>query len=102
MTSAPFMTPGAGPVRAKVEKNCATFVVWLSRLPRAVPPIAVALLFFGGLVVSGLIGCLLILVVVAFMSLLTYLAWPSLAPTARLIRVAVLLAIAIFAVSRLF
>lgn len=102
MTTAPFMTPGAGPVRAKVEKSCAAFVVWLSGLPRVLPPVVVALLFLGGIIVSGVIGCVLILLVVAFMSLLTYLAWPSLTPAARLIRVAVLLAIAILAVTRLF
>ncbi len=102
MTSAPFMTPGAGPVRARVEKVSSTFIVWLSRLPRVVPPVIVGVLFFGGVLISGVIGFVMVLLIVALLSLLTFLSWPSVPTGARVLRVTVLVAITIFAVTRLF
>ena len=78
MTTAPFMTPGAGPVRARIEKRCAASWCGCRTLPRVRPAGRRRRAVLRAACSSpGVIGCVLLLLVVALMSLLTYLAWPS-------------------------
>jgi hypothetical protein len=97
----PFMTPDAGPVRSGIERRAALVVVWLAHLPRWLPPLVVFLVFGGGLVLPGVVGAVLLLLTVAVMGLLSYLAWPSVTPPLRLARLVILLAVVVFAVSKL-
>jgi hypothetical protein len=95
------MTPDAGPVRALVERRSALVVIWLAHVPRAIPPLAIVVVFLTGLVLPGVAGAVLLLVTVVAMGLLSYLAWPSVPARLRMIRLAILLAMLGFALSKL-
>jgi hypothetical protein len=99
--SSPFMTPGAGPVRTQVERRAAVVVLWLSQLPRFLPAAVLAVVFVLGLVLPGVVGAVLLLACVALLAVLSYLAWPSTPTAGRPMRLLVMVAIAIFAVSKL-
>lgn len=99
--SSPFMTPGAGPVRAWVERRAAVVVLWLSQQPRFLPAGVVAVVFVLGLVLPGAVGAVLLLACLALLAVLSYLAWPSTPASGRPMRLLVMVAIAIFAVSKL-
>jgi hypothetical protein len=101
VSQSPFMTPDAGPVRARIERRAALVVIWLAHVPRALPPLAVVVVFFTGLLLPGIAGAVLLLVTVAVMALLSYLAWPSVPAQLRVIRLIILLAIFGFALSKL-
>jgi uncharacterized membrane protein len=99
--SAPFMTPGAGPVRTRVERRAAVIVLWLSQQPRFLPAAVVAVVFVLGLVLPGVAGAVLLLLCLALLAVLSYLAWPSTPASGRPVRLLVMVAIAIFIVSKL-
>lgn len=91
-------TPGASAARQRIERRSAVLATFLYRLPRWLPPIALAALFVAGLALGGAGGAVLLLVLAAFLGWLAYLSWPSLAGQGRLLRVAaiaVLVAIAV-------
>ena len=100
MSQSPFMTPDAGPVRAAVERRSALVVVWLAHVPRALPPLVVVIVFLCGLVLPGIVGAVLLLVTVAVMALLSYLAWPSVPAQLRVFRLVILLAVFGFALTK--
>lgn len=81
---------GPGGVRAEVERRSATPLVFLHRLPRAVLPIFLAALLVAGLVASGWVAAIPLLILAAIMGWLGYLSWPALDPVNRLLRVAAL------------
>jgi hypothetical protein len=99
--SSPFLTPGAGPVRAKLERRAAVVVLWLAHLPRFLPAAIVGVVFLLGLVLPGVAGAVLLLACLVLLALLTYLAWPSTPAGGRPVRLVVLVAVVIFAVSKL-
>ena len=99
--SAPFMTPGAGPVRTRVERRAAVVVLWLSQQPRFLPAAIVAVVFVLGLVLPGIVGAVLLLACLALLAVLSYLAWPSTPAGGRPVRLLVMIAVLIFAVSKL-
>jgi hypothetical protein len=101
VSPSPFMTPDAGPVRARIERRSARVVVWLAHVPRLVPPLVVFVIFFAGLVLPGVAGAALLLVTVVVMGLLSYLAWPSVPPPLRVFRLVILLAVFGFALTKL-
>lgn len=97
-TGETMYTPGASPTRQGIERRSAVPLAFLYRLPRWLPPIALAALFVGGLALGGAGGAVLLLVLAAFLGWLGYLSWPSLGTQGRLLRVAadaVLIAIAV-------
>ena len=94
------MTPGAGRVRASVERRSATVVVWLAHKPRLLAPLVIAVLFIGGAASHGVVAMVLLLVVAAIMGLVSYLSWPSVPPRLRGIRLVVLLGVVAFAVAK--
>jgi hypothetical protein len=100
VSSSPFMTPDAGPVRASVERRSAFAIVWLAHLPRIVPPLVVVVIFLLGAVLPGIAGAVLVLLVAAVMGLLSYLSWPSVPPPLRAVRLLVLAGVVAFAVSK--
>jgi hypothetical protein len=97
----PFMTPGAGPVRTRIERRAAVVIVWLAHLPRLLPPLVVVLVFGGGLVLPGVVGAVLLLLTATVLGLLSYLAWPSVPARLRLARLVILAGVVAFAVYKL-
>jgi hypothetical protein len=95
------MTPGAGRVRTQVERRAAVVVLWLSQQPRFLPAALVAVAFVLGLVLPGVVGAVLLLACLALLVVLSYLAWPSTPAGGRPVRLLVMVAIAVFAISKL-
>ncbi|MCA1823275.1 MAG: hypothetical protein LC640_03220 [Frankia sp.] len=99
--SRPFLTPGASPFRAAVERRSATVVVFARRLPRALPGLVVIALVAGGLALRGVAAAFLLAVVAVALGWLLYLSWPALPRPGRAIRSAVIVLVVIAAVSRM-
>jgi hypothetical protein len=79
------------PLRPRVERWSLPVLARLRLAPRWLVFAVVLGLVVGGLFAHPPLGPLLLLVVAALMSWLTYLSWPALAPNGRLSRVLVLL-----------
>ena len=82
--------------RASVEKRSAPVLVLLSQKPRWLVPVLSLLLLVGGLALPPVFGALCLLLLLAFISWLTYLSWPVVVGNARLLRF-VTLALVVFA-----
>ncbi|NYJ33507.1 DUF6703 family protein [Nocardiopsis aegyptia] len=95
-----FYTPGAGPLRAAVERRSAVPLVWLHQLPRWLPPLVLGALFIAGLMAPGLVGGLCLLVVAVFFSWLAFLTWPSLDRRQRVPRVIMVVVVLVLTVAR--
>jgi hypothetical protein len=74
-------------------------VVLAGRLPQAVPFLVVAGLLVAGLLVEGVVGGLLLLVLAILLGSLLLLSWPALEAGPRLLRLAVVVLVAVRAVS---
>lgn len=96
-----WTTPGAGPVRARIETSSRTLLVRLHRLPRWVLFILVTALAIGGGLLPGWAGAACLLVIAALVGWLVYLAWPGLARGRRAVRTLVVVAVIGAAVVRL-
>jgi hypothetical protein len=85
-----WTTPGAGPLRVKIETASRTPLMRLSAAPRW----AVFLVFLGLAVGAGLApgvwGAVCALVLAGFLSWLLFLAWPQLPTRSRAIRAIVI------------
>ncbi len=99
MSNQPFLTPGAGRVRASVERRSATVVVWLAHQPRLVPISVACVLFLVAIVTGGVLGGIVLLVIAAIMGWISYLSWPSVPGPLRLVRAIVLAGVVVLAVS---
>lgn len=84
---ATWTTPGAGPVRTRVESASRNLLVRLHDLPRWVLFVMVTALAVGGALLPGWAGAACLLLIAALVGWLVYLAWPGLAPGRRGIRV---------------
>jgi hypothetical protein len=96
----PFLTPDGSPFRHAVERRSATVVVFLSRLPRAVPGLLVVCLVFAALVAPPVAGAVALFAIAALLSWLVYLSWPGVPPAGRAIRLVVLAIVLAYAVVR--
>jgi hypothetical protein len=85
--------------RTSVEKASLPLLTRLSRLPRAVPFLAVLALLVGGILIPGW-GWVLTALVALFLAWMLYLGWPRLTGVERLMRVAVILLAAAIAVTQ--
>lgn len=83
------------PFRRRLEQQVGPIVVLVHRLPRAVPFLVVAALLLGGLLLQGVAGAGLLLVLVALLSVLLFLSWPTLDPRSRALRLGVLALLAV-------
>jgi hypothetical protein len=88
----PFLTPGASALRHSVERRSATALLFLRSLPKALPPLVVVGLLAGGVLLHGIAAALCFSGVAALFGWLLFLSWPALAPQARVVRLAVLIA----------
>ncbi|WP_304454104.1 DUF6703 family protein [Nocardiopsis sp. YSL2] len=95
-----FYTPGAGRLRATVERRSAVPLVWLHRQPRWLPPLALGALFIAGLMAPGLVGALCLLAVSVFFSWLAFLTWPTLDRQQRVPRVIMVVVVLVLTVAR--
>ncbi|RNL86246.1 hypothetical protein EFW17_06285 [Halostreptopolyspora alba] len=82
-----FYTPSATRLRHEIERRSAAPLVWLHNSPRWLLPAAMALVFVGGLALSGVAGAALLTLLAAFFGWLAYLAWPNLRQGERAMRV---------------
>jgi hypothetical protein len=76
-------TPGAGPLRAAVERRSAVLVVYLSGRHRAAVALLPLALLIGLVVASGPVALLPGLLL---LTLVAYLSWPHLPPAPRALR----------------
>jgi hypothetical protein len=97
----PFLTPGASPFRQRVERRSATVVVFLSRLPRALPGLIVAGLVLAALVLPPVASGVAMLVVAALLTWLVYLSWPGVPPPGRAVRLVVIAIVVAYAAARI-
>jgi hypothetical protein len=87
------------PLRRAVEQRSAAPLAWLATRPRWVPFVLVVALLLGGLFAPPVLGAALLVLLLLLVGWLTYLAWPQLAGSGRLARLAVL-ALVVLAVAQ--
>lgn len=95
-----WTTPGAGPVRARIETSSRTLLVHLHDLPRWVLFVLVTALAVGGALLPGWAGAACLVVIATLVGWLVYLAWPGLTPGRRAVRALVVTAVVGAAVVR--
>lgn len=91
----------ASPFRQRVERRSAVLLVYLSKLPRAVPGLLVAALVAGGLLAPPLVGGVLLLVIAVLMVWLFYLSAPAVPLPGRVVRAVVVALVVAYAFVRL-
>jgi len=87
--------------RNDVERRSAVVLVFLSKLPRALPGLVVIGAVAAALLAPPVVGGVLLLFVAAVLGWLAYLSWPRLPGQARAIRLAVFALVLGYALSRL-
>jgi hypothetical protein len=98
--SAPFLTPGATPFRTAVERRSAIVVVFLSRLPRAVPGLLVVGLVAAGLLAPPVVSGVALLFVGLLLTWLVFLSWARVPAVGRAVRVVVIAIVFAYALAR--
>lgn len=84
--------PQGSSARRTLERYSARPLVTLHGLPRWLVPVALAVLLFVGLLLSGpwgWLGAVFLVIIALFVTWLTALSWPILTPGSRMIRVVV-------------
>ncbi len=84
--------PTQGSFRRSLERISAPWLVTLHQMPRWVVPIALAVMLFVGLLLSGdwgWLGAIFLVIIGLFVTWLTALSWPILTGSSRLVRVVV-------------
>ena len=90
-----------GDLRTTVERRSAAPLAWLSQRPKLLLPGLVLGLLLASTALSGVAGALCLLVVLLVVGWLSFLSWPVLVPRARLLRLLVLVMLAALGVSHL-
>jgi hypothetical protein len=85
--------PARRTARGRFEALSARPLVLMSRLPRWLVPVVLAILLVAGLAIYGPLGAILLLVLGLFLGWLVFVSWPALPATTRIIRVVVVLGI---------
>ena len=93
------MTPSS--TRREVSRLSAPVLAWLSLRPKVLLPIVSAALLIGGLALPPAAGVPLLVLLLLLVGWLSYLSWPVVVGTARLVRLVLLGMIAVAIVSRL-
>ncbi len=93
-----FFTPGATGLRRWIERRSAHPLVVLHELPRWAVPIALLVVLIVGFAVPGWIGAAALAALAVFLGWLSYLSWPSLVASRRLMRGLALAAVLALAV----
>ena len=95
-----LFTPDPSPARASVEQRSATTLLWLHQLPAWLPPVLGVALLLTGLAAGGWAGAIALFVLAAALGWLAVVSWPQLSAKGRVLRLAVVAAIAVIAVLR--
>jgi hypothetical protein len=95
-----LFTPEPSPTRASIEQRSATTLLWLHQLPAWLPPVLAVALLLTGLAVGGWAGAIALFVLAAALGWLAVVSWPRLSAKGRVLRLAVVAAIAVIAVLR--
>lgn len=93
-----FFTPGATGLRREVERRSAASLVYLHQLPRWVLPLVLVAVLITGFAVPGWGGAAAFAVLAALLGWFSYLSWPSLTGTTRLLRAVVITAVLVAAI----
>ena len=91
----------SSPLRRAIERRSTGPLTWLATRPRWVPLVLVLVLLLAGLLAPPVIGAVCVLVLVLGLLWLTYLAWPKLETSGRLIRLLVVVLVGYVLVQRL-
>jgi glycerol-3-phosphate acyltransferase PlsY len=98
-----FFTPGATGMRRRIERRSAAPLVFLHDLPKWILPLVLLAALIVGFTVRGWIGGAALAAIAVFLGWFSYLSWPSLAASGRLLRgvvIAAVLALAIIQIAR--
>jgi hypothetical protein len=79
-------TPAASGLRRAVERWSATPLVFLHQLPRWVLLLALFALLLAGMLGTGWLGAIALLMLAALLGWLAFLSWPSTPLSGRLLR----------------
>ena len=93
------MTPSS--TRREVSRLSAPALAWLSLRPKLLLPLVSVALLIGGLALPPAAGVPLLVLLLLLVGWLSYLSWPVVVGTARLVRLVLLGMIAVAIVSRL-
>ncbi len=85
------------PVRAKIEHASHPLVQALAKLPIWLLVVLALVLVIGGGVLGGVLGAVMILVVALFVAWTSYLTWPGLDGSVKLMRIATVFMLAALA-----
>lgn len=88
-----FATPDAPPLRRAIERQSATLLVFLHRLPRSVPLVLMLGLLTAALLLKGALGAVFLAVLTVLLVWLAYLSWPNLRGGDRGLRVLAILVV---------
>lgn len=89
----------AGGLRSHIERASTPLLVKLASLPALLPFVVVGALMLTGAFLGGVVGGIVLLVPIAFLSWLLYLTWPHLKRPERMMRTSVLLLVVAIAVT---
>jgi Family of unknown function (DUF6703) len=95
-------SPAASGPRRTVERWSATPLVYLHQLPRWVLPVVLAALLLAGMLGTGWVGAVALLVLAALLGWLAYLSWPSMPLPGRLLRLGALVVLILLAAGHAF
>jgi hypothetical protein len=84
-----LFTPGATPSRQTLERNSATWLLWLHQLPAWLAPVLAVALLVTGLAVRGWGGAVALCGLAAVLAWLAAISWPRLSLQGRLLRLVV-------------
>ena len=88
--STPPPRPPATGLRRAVERRSAVLLVFLSHQPKLLVPLVSVLLLIGGLALQGVLGAICLALLVLLVGWLTYLSWPVVVGQARAVRLVTL------------
>lgn len=94
-------TPGAAPLRARIERASAPVLIMLHQLPRAAVGLALLILFALGVVLPAAAGVFFLAIAFVALSWLAYLSWPVVPTQAKVLRIITLAALVAVAIWRL-
>lgn len=90
-------TDHATGTRGAIERRSATLLVFLHRLPRSVLLVTVFVLLVIGMIGTGWLGAAALLALAAVLIWFGYLNWPTLDTSGRLLRIAGVAGLVLFA-----
>ncbi|MGB5951382.1 MAG: DUF6703 family protein [Ornithinimicrobium sp.] len=99
--SQPHPAEGRNGIRTKIEQASTPAVAQLSRMPALLPFVIMVVVLLSGVFIGGLIGAILLVLPLLFLTWLLYLTWPHLPTPERLLRLALLLLVLGIAVTQI-